>query len=397
MKYAHIVGWGKSVPKRVMTNNDLRAFVDTSDEWIRDRTGIGARRVAGEGETTSTLSIDAAMAALDVAGVSPAQLDLIIVATATPDYAFPSTACIVQDALGADRAGAYDLSAACSGFVYALNTAADAIKAGSANIVLVVGAETLSRVVNWKDRNTCVLFGDGAGAVVLQGSDQPGGVLASILRSDGSGGELLMIRAGGSAQPITAEAIARNEHTIQMNGREVFKFATRVVDRTVREVMNKAGWTPEQVDLFVPHQANMRIIESAVKSLGIPMEKVFTNLEHYGNTSAASIPIAIAEAAEKGRLRPNDRVVMVGFGAGLTWAAAAVTWGQPKLVSRQQRTMQRLRYGVAGIRSRVVRGVRRAEDRLFGTVDPTLKPAVKDKPAATSNGASAPEKERETL
>ncbi len=394
MKYAHIVGWGKAVPKRVVTNHDLRALVDTSDEWIRDRTGIGARRVAGDDETTASLSIEAAMQALDVAGISPTQLDLIIVATATPDHAFPSTACLVQDALGADKAGAYDLSAACSGFVYALNTAADAVKAGSAGIVLVIGAETLSRVVNWKDRNTCVLFGDGAGAVVVQASDQPGGVLASVLRSDGSGSELLIIPAGGSAQPITAEVLEKNQHTIHMNGREVYKFATRVIDRTTRDVMHKAGWTAEQVDLLVPHQANIRIIEAASKSLGIPMEKVFTNLEHYGNTSAASIPIAIAEAAEQGRLRPNDKVILVGFGAGLTWAAAAVTWGQPKPASRQQRTMQRLRYGVAGIRTRVVRGVRKAEDRMFGTVDPTLKPPAKDKPPANGAGAHTTEKER---
>lgn len=394
MKYAHIVGWGKAVPKRVMTNHDLRALVDTSDEWIRDRTGIGARRVAGDDETTASLAIEAGMQALDVAGINPSQLDLIIVATATPDHAFPSTACLVQDALGADKAGAYDLSAACSGFVYALNTAADAVKAGSASIVLVIGSETLSRVVNWKDRNTCVLFGDGAGAVVVQASDQPGGVLASVLRSDGSGSELLIIPAGGSAQPITADVLEKNQHTIHMNGREVYKFATRVIDRTTRDVMHKAGWTAEQVDLLVPHQANIRIIEAASKSLGIPMEKVFTNIEHYGNTSAASIPIAIAEAAEQGRLRHNDKVVLIGFGAGLTWAAAAVTWGQPKPVSRQQRTLQRLRYGVAGIRSRVVRGVRKAEDRMFGTVDPTLKPPTKDKSPVNGNGAHTPEKER---
>ncbi len=366
MKYAHIVGWGKGVPQRVMTNNDLRALVDTSDEWIRERTGIGSRHVAGEGESTCTLATDAAMRALEVAGISPSQIDLIIVATATPDYAFPSTASLVQDALGADRAGAYDLSAACSGFVYALSMGTDVIRAGSANTVLVIGAETLSRVVNWKDRNTCVLFGDGAGAVVLSGSDQPGGVLSSILRSDGSGGDLLIIPGGGSAQPTTADTLERNDHTIRMNGREVYKFATRVMDRTVRELLHKVGWTVEQIDLFVPHQANIRIIESAAKSLGLPMEKVFTNLEHYGNTSAASIPIAIAEAAEQGRLRPNDKVVMIGFGAGLTWAAAAVTWGQPKLVSRSQRTAQRLRYNVTSVRSRLLRSLRRIEGKVFG-------------------------------
>jgi 3-oxoacyl-[acyl-carrier-protein] synthase-3 len=359
MRYAHIVGWGKGVPQRVMTNNDLCALVDTTDEWIRERTGISARHVAGEGETTRTLATEAAMRALEVAGVNPASLDLIIVATATPDHAFPSTASLVQDALGADRAGAYDLSAACSGFVSALSMGADAIRAGSADTVLVIGAETLSRVVNWKDRNTCVLFGDGAGAVVLSSSEQPGGVLSSILRSDGSGGDLLMIPAGGSACPITPDLLESNEHTIHMNGREVYKFATRIMDRTVRDLMHKVGWTSEQIDLFVPHQANIRIIESAAKSLGIPMEKVFTNLEHYGNTSAASIPIAIAEAAEQGRLRPNDKVVMIGFGAGLTWAAAAVTWGQPRLVSRAQRTAQRLRYGVSGVRSRLLRELRK--------------------------------------
>jgi 3-oxoacyl-[acyl-carrier-protein] synthase-3 len=342
-----------------MTNNDLRTLVDTSDEWIRERTGISTRRVAGDGESTRTLATEAAMRALEVAGVSPASLDLIIVATATPDHAFPSTASLVQDALGADRAGAYDLSAACSGFVYALSMGADAIRAGSAGTVLVIGAETLSRVVNWKDRNTCVLFGDGAGAVVLKGSDQPGGVLSSILRSDGSGGDLLIIPAGGSACPLTSDLLSGGENTIRMNGREVYKFATRIMDRTVRDLMHKVGWTSEQIDLFVPHQANIRIIESAAKSLGLPMEKVFTNLEHYGNTSAASIPIAIAEAAEQGRLRPNDKVVMIGFGAGLTWAAAAVTWGQPQPVSRAQRTAQRLRYGVSGVRSRLLRELRR--------------------------------------
>jgi 3-oxoacyl-[acyl-carrier-protein] synthase-3 len=204
-----------------------------------------------------------------------------------------------------------------------------------------------------------VLFGDGAGAVVLKGSDQPGGVLSSILRSDGSGGDLLIIPAGGSACPLTSDLLSGGENTIRMNGREVYKFATRIMDRTVRDLMHKVGWTSEQIDLFVPHQANIRIIESAAKSLGLPMEKVFTNLEHYGNTSAASIPIAIAEAAEQGRLRPNDKVVMIGFGAGLTWAAAAVTWGQPQPVSRAQRTAQRLRYGVSGVRSRLLRELRR--------------------------------------
>jgi 3-oxoacyl-[acyl-carrier-protein] synthase III len=375
MRYAHITGWGKALPRRVMTNHDLKALVNTSDEWIRERTGIGARRVAEDDETTSSLSIAASVQALDVAGLDPEQIDLIVVATATPDYgAFPSTACVVQDALGATHAGAYDLAAACSGFVYALNTASDTIRAGSANNVLVIGAETLSRVINWKDRNTCVLFGDGAGAVVLQASDQPGGVLTSILRSDGSGAELLMVPAGGSARPINADRLVKHENTVVMNGREVYKFATRIIDKTVRDVVRKAGWTVDMIDLFVPHQANLRIIEAAAKSLNLPMDRVFTNLEHYGNTSAASIPIALAEACDAGRLRHNDRVVMIGFGAGLTWGATAITWTGPRPQTRKRpAAVSRLRYGIAGLRSRIVRAARRAEDKIFGTVDPTLK------------------------
>jgi 3-oxoacyl-[acyl-carrier-protein] synthase-3 len=384
MKYAHITGWGKFVPQRVMTNDDIAQLVETSDGWIRDRTGIGARHVAGAADSTASMSINAAINALDVAGVAGNQLDLIIVATATPEYAFPSTACIVQDALGADHAGAFDLSAACSGFVYGLSVAADAIKAGSAHNVLVVGAETLSRVVNWKDRNTCILFGDGAGAVMLQASDQPGGVLSTLLRSDGSGGDLLLLPVGSSALPVTHEAIDPHLNTIQMNGREVFRFATRVMDRAAREVMHKAGWTADQVDVFVPHQANLRIIEAASKSLGIPLEKFYCNIEHYGNTSAASIPIALTEAAESGRLRPNDRMVTVGFGGGLTWAAAAVQWSQPRPPSRSRKTLSRMGYSIANMRSRAKRVLRHFEDRVFGTLDPTLRPPA---PAPGKNGS----------
>jgi 3-oxoacyl-[acyl-carrier-protein] synthase III len=391
MKYAHIVGWGKSVPKRVMTNHDLRALVDTSDEWIREHTGIGARRIAGDDETTATLATEAAMQALDVAGISPAAVDLIIVATATPEHGLASTACLVQDAIGADKAGAYDLAAACSGFVYALQAGADTIKAGSAQVVVVIGAETFSRILNWKDRNTCVLFGDGAGAVVLQGSDQPGGVLSTILRADGSGQELLYVPAGGSRYPVDTAALAKADNTVHMNGREVYKFATRVVDKTVRDLMHKIGWTSGQVAMLIPHQANMRIIQSAVKNLGLPMEKVYTNLEHYGNTSAASIPIALAEAADAGKLHANDKLILIGFGAGLTWAAAALTWGQPRPVSRGRHAAQRVQYGLAGLRSRVRKGLRSAGDRLWGTVSPDLRPSpgrkapvqrpVREKPA----------------
>jgi 3-oxoacyl-[acyl-carrier-protein] synthase-3 len=381
MKYAHVVGWGKALPKRVMTNAEMAQLVDTTDQWIRERTGIHSRRVAGDDETTATLATEAAMNALDVAGIAPTDVDLVILATATPDYGLAATACIVQDAIGARHAGAFDLSAACSGFVYALNTGSDAIKAGSAKTVLVIGAETFSRIINWKDRSTCVLFGDGAGALVLQGSDQPGGVLTSMLRSDGSGAELLYVPGGGSRAPLTAETLQAYEHTVKMNGREVYKFATRVVDKTVREVMHRTGWRPEQLAMLVPHQANLRIIEAAAKTLNIPMEKVFTNLELYGNTSAATIPIAFTEAVEQGRLKPNDRVITIGFGAGLTWAATALTWGQPpKPVSRAQHTIQRARYGAAGLRSRIRRAARGARDRMFGTLDPIFRPSPGKKP-----------------
>jgi len=374
MKYAHITGWGKFVPQRVLTNDDLARMVETSDGWIRERTGIAERRIAGPNETTASMAIAAAIEALDVAGISGSQVDLIIVATTTPEYAFPATACLVQDALGATHAGAFDLSAACSGFVYGLSVGADAIRAGSANTVLVIGSETLSRIINWKDRNTCVLFGDGAGAVVLQASDQPGGVLSTLLRADGSGSELLIIPAGGSRHPITPQALEQNLHTIHMNGREVFRFASRVMERATREVLHKAGWTPEQVDLFVPHQANRRIIEMAAKSLGVSLDKFYCNIAHYGNTSAASIPIALAEAAASGRLRPKDRVVVVGFGAGLTWAAAALEWSEPKPSARSRRTLSRLGYGLANVRSRARRLLRRLEDRLFGVPEPSWTP-----------------------
>jgi 3-oxoacyl-[acyl-carrier-protein] synthase-3 len=399
MKYAHITGWGKYVPQRVMTNDDLAQLVDTSDEWIRKMTGIGQRRIAGPQDSTASMSINAAIAALDMAGVIPAQIDLIIVATITPEHITPSTASLVQDALGADRAGAFDLGAACSGFVYGLGLGSDAIKAGSASTVLVIGAETLSRIVNWKDRNTCVLFGDGAGAVVLQSSDQPGGVLTTLLRSDGSGGDLLMVPAGGSKAPLTPELMATSQNCLVMNGREVFRFATRVMDRATREVLHKAGWTLDDIDIIVPHQANLRIIETASKSLGVPMDKFFMNMEFYGNTSGASIPIALTEAAESGRLHPNDRTVLVGFGAGLTWAAAAVQWSQPRPPSRSHKTISRIGYGVAGVRSRARKLFRHVEDRIFGPADTSLKPPppAREAPARNGNGKHAPEKPPEKV
>jgi len=392
MRYAHIVGWGKYVPSRIMTNDELGKMVDTSDEWIFSHTGIRQRRIAADHESTSTMATQAAIAALDVAGVSPTQIDQIIVATSTPENFFPSVACLVQDALGADHAGAFDLSAACSGFVYALSVGADTIKAGNANTVLVIGAETFSRIIDWKDRNTCILFGDGAGAVVLQGSDQPGGVLSTILRADGSGGDLLCLSANGnrpkSAINQNSNVPMTDAHFVQMNGREVFKFATRVVDRTLRDLCNKVGWETQDVDAVVPHQANIRIIEAAAKYMGVSLEKFVINLDRYGNTSAASIPLALCEAHENGRLRTNDKLLTIGFGAGLTWAAAAIHWTGLRSNNRTQRVVNRVGYSLTGIRTRARRLIRQAEDRVFGTETPapaaTPSPAVKPTPPAAA-------------
>ncbi len=363
-RYAQIVGWGMYVPEIVFTNEDLTRLMDTSDKWIRQRTGIGERHIATPGEEcTSTMAIKAARSALAVADMSPASLDLIIVATATPDYHFPATACLVQDTLGATRAGAFDLEAGCAGFVYGLAMASQTIIAGGADRVLVVGAETLSSILDWQDRTTAVLFGDGAGAVVLKASDVPGGVLSFVLGADGSGGELLIMPGGGSRHPISEEMLAQGLHRAKMNGPEVFRFATRIMGRAAKQAVRKAGLALEDIDLFIPHQANLRIIKSAAKALKLPPEKVFVNIEQYGNTSAASIPIALCEAIAEGRLKPNDHVVMVAFGAGLTWAAAVVRWGMPLPVPRRPRwkVAQRwARYRWATARSFVRRLVRKA-------------------------------------
>lgn len=361
-RYAHIVGWGMAVPQRVVTNHELAQFVETSDEWIVTRTGIRERRVAGPQESTATLSIAAAEEALAIAGIAPRDVDLILVATVTPEYLFPATACLVQDALGATKAGAFDLLAGCSGFIYGLHMAAAAIRAGVHQVALVIGAETLSRIVNWRDRNTCVLFGDGAGAVVLQGREEPGGVLASMIRADGSGGELLILPAGGSRLPISEAVVRDGCHFVRMNGREVFRFATRVMEKATREVVAQAGLRLEDVDLIIPHQANIRIIEAAAKALGLPMDRFFVNIDRYGNTSSASIPIALCEAVQQGRLKPGDRAVMVAFGAGLTWAAAVVQWGIPRARPRPlwlERLARFTLYVPAQLHSRLMRLWRR--------------------------------------
>lgn len=324
---SRIAGLGRYVPRTVLTNADLERMVDTTDEWITVRTGIKERRVAAPEEATSDLAVEAAREALEQAGVDAAELDLILVGTASPDMIFPATACLVQDRLGARRAGALDVSAACSSFVYALGLAHAQVTSGLAERVLVVGADTLSRITNWKDRATCVLFGDSAGAAVVVPSDGERGMLSFWLGADGSGSALLSLPAGGSRLPASFETVERAQHTIHMNGPEVFKFASRIIPRAIEEACQRAGVSVDEVDLFIPHQANVRIIQAAADRLGQPMEKFYVNVHKYGNTSSASVPVALYEAVEEGRVRPGDLVVLVAFGGGLTWASCALRWG----------------------------------------------------------------------
>jgi len=321
-----ILGVGKYSPERRLTNHDLEKMVDTSDEWIVTRTGIRERRIAAPHEATSDLAYEAAVRALKAAGVAAEDVDLIIVATITPDMFFPSTACLVQDRLGARNAAAFDVSAACSGFIYALASASGMIATGLYRNALVIGAECLSRVTDYSDRNTCILFGDGAGAAVLGPVPAGRGFRSFVLGADGSGGELLNIPAGGSRTPPTADTVARHMHFMKMNGREVFKFAVRVIGTATEEALQKAGLAKEDIDLLVPHQANIRIIQSALERFGLPEEKCVVNVDRYGNMSAASIPVALAEAVEEGRVREGDRLVLVGFGGGLTWGASVLIW-----------------------------------------------------------------------
>ncbi len=318
-----------AVPDAVVTNDDLALRVDTNDKWIRERTGIRERRIAHDNEFPSTLGVNAALKALAVANLKPTDLDLIICSTSTPEYIFPATACLIQDQLGASKAGAFDLLAACTGFIFALNMAAQAIRSGAIRSALVVGAETLSRFVDWQDRSTCILFGDGAGAFVLQASDRPGGVLSAVMHSDGSGGELLSLPAGGSRNPATEATVRDGKHYIHMDGNEVFRFATRVMGQAAKEALDIAGLTTQDVQWIIPHQANYRIIATAARYLRMPLERFVINVDRYGNTSTASIPIAMVEALDKGLIKVGDRIVLVGFGAGLTWGALAAEWTGP--------------------------------------------------------------------
>jgi 3-oxoacyl-[acyl-carrier-protein] synthase-3 len=323
--HVSITGIGANAPERVMTNDELAEIVDTSDEWIVERTGIRERRVAAPDEALSDLARPAAEAALEHAGVQASEVDLIVVATVTPDMLFPSTGAILADQLGAKDAAAYDLSAGCTGFVYAIAQAHGMVASGLADHALVVGGDVLSKVVDWQDRSTCVLFGDGAGAVVLE-RVQDGGFLGFELGADGSGGPQLYMPAGGSRAPATAETVADRQHFAKMNGREVFKFATRVLVDSAEKILDECGVPVEDVDVYVPHQANVRIIDHARKKLGIPEERTVVNVDRFGNTSSGSIPLALGDAEDDGRLKEGEMVLMTGMGAGLTWGSALIEW-----------------------------------------------------------------------
>lgn len=322
-----IRGTGAYTPANVVTNDDMAKIVDTSDEWIRTRTGIGERHFAAQDETTSDMAVVAAEKAIEAAQIDRNEIDLVLVATMTPDMPFPSTACLVQSKLGLGNITAFDVQAACSGFIYALNLGSNLIRSGSYKKVLIIGAEKMSSILDFEDRTTCVLFGDGAGAAILEASETPGvGILETITGSDGSNPELLFQPAGGSARPASLESIEARQHFIKMNGKEIFKLAVRVMGQVSSDVLEHQGYSTEQVDLLIPHQANMRIIDSLAKRMKLPMEKFHNNLDRFGNTSAASVGIALDEAFRNGRIQSGDLVLLVAFGAGLTWGSSLIKW-----------------------------------------------------------------------
>ena len=325
-RYAKITGWGKYVPAKILTNHDLAQMVDTNDEWITTRTGIKERHIRTENDTTSSMSVAAAQDALAVAGITAQDLDLIIVCTSSPDYLLPSVASQVQDMLGA-TCGAFTLVAGCSGWVYGLATASQFITNGAYNRILVVGVEIISFAMDFTDRTTCVLFGDAAAATVVEASEEPGGLLSFELGSDGSGAMYLYVPDGGSTTPLTSETLAERRQYLRMNGPEVFKFAVRTLASSLKRAIYQAGLTPDDIDLFIPHQANARIVESAARQMRVPRDKFYVNIDRYGNTSAASVPLAMVEAIEEGKLKDGDLVAMCAFGAGLTWASVVMQMG----------------------------------------------------------------------
>jgi 3-oxoacyl-[acyl-carrier-protein] synthase-3 len=324
--HAILSGTGRAVPDRVVTNADLEKIVDTSDEWIRARTGIRERRIAADGEPVSKYCVEAGRIAIEDAGLQPEDIGLLVVATVTPDMPIPATACIVAHQLGCSQATAFDMQAGCSGYIYAQSVAKQFVVSGRVRHALVIGAELLSKYVDWTDRTTCVIFADGAGATVLSGGDPPRGVLASSMHSDGSMADFISLPGGGSAMPPTPESIAGGNHFIKMKGNETFKMAVRSMDEVCREVLDAAGLTPDDVDWLVPHQANQRIIDAVGSRLGVSGDRCIVNIDRYGNTSAASIPIALDEAVRDGKIVSGQIVLMTAFGAGLTWAASVARW-----------------------------------------------------------------------
>ena len=349
--YAHITGWGKYVPKVVLTNDDLAGMVDTGDEWIVAHTGIKERRISTGEETVVYMSAQAARDALGVAGRTPDDLDLIIVSTSSPDRQLPGAAPILQAMLGATKAAAFDMRSGCSGFVYAMSVARQFISCGTYRCILIVGAEVVSRNLDWTDRRTCVLFGDGAGAAIVEARDAPGGVLFTALGSQGKDYEALTVKAGGSAYPMCPLTWERKYHTIELDGRKTATFAVRTLLRRANQAVAGAGLAWDDIALFIPHQANIRLIELASERLEFPMERMFVNVDRYANMSTASIPVALAEAAEQGRIKPGDHVLLLAFGAGLAWATAIIQWGGSGLdapgVSGLRRALLRARRAIS--------------------------------------------------
>jgi len=326
LRGSKVIGTGHYCPERVLSNHDLESMVDTSDEWIVTRTGIRERRIAASEEACSDLAYVAAQRALEAAGVDPKELDAIVLGTVTGDMQFPATACLIQNRLGATNAAAFDVSAACSGFIYGVTASHALISCGRMNRILVIGVDLLSKIVDWQDRATCVLFGDGAGAVVLEACEAGEGILGTYIKSDGSLAELLHIPSGGSRQPATAETIAQRGHFIKMKGDGVFKYAVRAMEDAAKRVLEQASVALEDVNLIIPHQANMRIVDAVVKRLEVPMERVVVNLDRYGNTSSGTIPIAFDEVVRSGRVKKGDLVLMFTFGGGLTWGSVLLRY-----------------------------------------------------------------------
>lgn len=325
MSPVRILGTGSSAPEKVLSNFDLEKIVDTSDEWIRTRTGIVERRIANPNVATSDMAYEASLRAIESASIDPADIDGIILGTVTPDYFFPSTACLLQSRLGARKAFGFDLSAGCSGFVYGLQVGKGMIESGDARIILVVGAETMTRIMDFKDRATCVLFGDGAGAAIISKSESPG-ILSLHLGANGDDWELLHMPAGGSRTPPSEESVRNRLHYIKMKGNDIFKEAVKAMESAAIEAIRKANITPDEIDLFIPHQANLRIMEAVRRRLDIPPEKVFVNVDKYGNTSSASVPIALDEAVRSGKIQKGNLVLFSVFCAGFTWASGVVRW-----------------------------------------------------------------------